>query len=144
MDKELNLLIENASRASDNGYSKLNECVTNEDREAAIKELKTLNDILESALRLKYDSDEMERRYAYDVDKSNAEIQNQINTLRKEIAVESVTLLVSTGLSIAGMAFYKNRFREGLLFEVDGTIASGFVKSLTNKMPDWYKKSKSV
>lgn len=143
MDKELNLLIENASRASDLEYARL-ENYTGEEREAAIKELKILNDTLESAIRLKYDAEEMERRYAYDVDKSNAEIQNQINTLKKEIVVESATLVISTALSIAGMKFYRDLYREGLLFEVDGTIASGFVKSLTNRMPDWLKKSKAM
>lgn len=138
-----------------NGFDILSEC-NDENRDVIVKEQKTLCDAHLAALRLLMEMEDSEKqlqldkkkfdlemdKYELEVEKKEIEEANQKNAIRKEIVLEASALLVSTGLSIAGMIFYKHLYEEGLLFETDGTIASGYVRNLTNKMTDWMKAKK--
>lgn len=140
----------NLQKLIDDGEMCLNETIAHmnnakcgtEEREIEAKIYKIQNEQLLAAIKLEHEINENDRKFNHEVGKANDEYHNQLQQFRNEMIIATSQLIVGAVMQGIGILNYNARFRDGLIFETDGTVASQTVRGHNQRVFDFMKTKK--
>lgn len=110
-----------------------------EEREREAKIFKILSEEYRASLALAQQFKESDRRFALDRQKVEDDLTTQISIAEKELKNAYIQAAINVVSKCMFMFNYNQRFKDGLLFEKEGIVSSGTVKSMFQRMTDFMK-----